>query len=243
VDFSISPIIFIIAAPLIPSLVWLFFFLREDMNPEPRRLVIYTFTAGALVSILILALQVLIQHIAFAVQGTTDTTLFTITLLALIEEVLKFGAAYWAVSREPAFDEPIDAMIYTIAAALGFATVENFFVAVNSVGSFAAAALPDAAETLALRFAGATFLHALAAGIMGYAWAKTFTSARVWTIIAVGIAGATAVHAAFNYLIFRFQHENLIYPTALLIAALCIVLADFERLKTTPQTEQQKTEV
>ena len=54
-----------------------------------------------------------------------ELSILSLTGLALIEEIIKFVASHFAARRSPAFSEPVDAMIYMIVAALGFATLEN----------------------------------------------------------------------------------------------------------------------
>ncbi|MEK7513014.1 MAG: PrsW family glutamic-type intramembrane protease, partial [Patescibacteria group bacterium] len=160
--------------------------------------------------------------------------------LAVVEEVLKFLAAYWAVNRNPAFDEPVDAMIYMIAAALGFATVENLFIAGKSFDLLRAETFGPSAETLLLRFAGATLLHTLTAAIVGYYWARgrlVLRGVRDWLhtsfleCLTVGLLFATVAHVLFNYLVLKFQNQNLLYPSLLLIGIAFFVIEDFERLR------------
>ena len=47
---------------IIPSLVWLWFYLREDRkHPEPLIVVVYAFFLGALGTFLVLAVQMLLK--------------------------------------------------------------------------------------------------------------------------------------------------------------------------------------
>ncbi len=55
--------LFTIGVAVIPAIIWLVFFLREDLHPEPRRLLVVTFCFGALVSIPVLGMQVLFQNL------------------------------------------------------------------------------------------------------------------------------------------------------------------------------------
>lgn len=221
----------------IPSLIWLSFFLREDTHAEPKRLLFYTFAAGAFVSLFVLAVQYAFQETVLALSGGAA---LLIVGLALIEEVFKFSAAYWSIAHDPHFKEPIDAMIYMITAALGFATVENLFALSGSFSGASLASLGAAVSTLGLRFMGATFLHTLAAGIIGYYWARGAMRGKVRRGIAIGLVLATAVHAAFNYLIATFQNANLlIYPSLFLLSAAFFVLIDFERLKVAEKAERE----
>ena len=118
------------------------------------------------------------------------------------------------------FDEPVDAMIYMIVAALGFAAVENIAAAAKGSGL--------AFETTSLRFIGATLLHTISSGLLGYYWAKEIiTKRRVFLYI--GFALATVLHVIFNYLILNY--EPVVVPTTFLIVAALLILYDFEKLK------------
>jgi len=62
------------------------------------------------------------------------------------------------------FDEPTDAMIYCIIAALGFASVENLMILFKI-------SFPDFGQAIGImgfRFLGATLLHTLASAMVGY---------------------------------------------------------------------------
>lgn len=229
----ISVIAFLTA--LMPALVWLIFFLREDVHPEPKRMIAYTFAVGGLISFPVLATQIIFQTL---IPSIIQSAIILIIGLALIEEVFKFLAAYWAVNNKPAFDEPIDAMIYMIAAALGFATVENIFIVGNSLNLIDNFMLNTTMNTLSLRFVGATLLHTLTSGLVGYYWARARMKKSFAGNIAAGLTLATIIHTIFNYLILKFQTSNLLYPSVFLIVAAFFLLNDFEKLK----AEEVKTE-
>ncbi|PIU98790.1 hypothetical protein COS60_01185, partial [Candidatus Wolfebacteria bacterium CG03_land_8_20_14_0_80_39_317] len=126
----------------------------------------------------------------------------------------------------PFFDEPIDAMIYMITAALGFAMVENIAIMFNIK------ILSEAFSIITLRFVGATLLHALSSGLVGYYWAKGIISNRTKLLVFKGIVFATLLHMVFNYLILSFK-ETLIYPTIFLIIVALLIFWDFEKIKPT----------
>lgn len=218
----------IIIGALLPSLAWLFFFLKEDVHPEPKRLIIYTFGIGALITIPTLLIQIAFQNFLLVSVGT----ILLVIILALIEELSKFLAAYFAIHKNPAFDEPIDAMIYMIVAALGFATIENLFILSNILTTTTSASLSQATNVLLLRFVGATLLHVLASGLLGFYWAKGKLEARVAPFLVKGIIVATLIHTIFNYLVLKFENNNLLYAGIFLIVASFFVLQDFEKLKT-----------
>ncbi len=220
-------VIFILSA--IPAIVWLIFFLKEDDHPEPKTLVVKTFFAGALISIPVLSLQLLFQNV---LSPSINNLLFTVIGLAFIEEIFKFTAAHLAVGHNKAFNEPVDAMIYMIVAALGFATVENFFITWSNLPLASFAGIFTAVSTLGLRFIGATLLHAIASGALGYYWALGHFE-HMEHRIGIGILLATTIHAVFNLLVYQFQNSHVFYPTFFLMIAAIIILTDFEKLKKT----------
>lgn len=226
----------IIFLALLPGLTWLFFYLKEDPHPEPKRLITIVFINGALFAFAAFLVQIIFKRFGWAVDMTSDipatlaqpyTLILTIILFSLIEEISKFAAAYLVVHNKPEFDEPIDAMIYSVVAALGFATVENLGSIFPQNGQ--KLAIDIAVETLFLRFVGATLLHALAGSFIGYYWALSIRKMGLKRYLVMGIIIATVLHAVFNYLIIAYG--GLIYNLVLVTVVGFFSLADFEKLK------------
>ncbi|TSA45358.1 PrsW family intramembrane metalloprotease [bacterium] len=212
----------------LPSIIWLVFFLKEDIHPEPRRILLFTFFAGALISIPALLLQLAFQKF---VAGPLNVFLILVLGLAIIEEIFKFFSAYWSVNKEPAFDEPVDAMIYAIVAALGFATVENIFIVGSKIDSLSLNGVIASISTLGFRFIGATLLHSLASAFAGYYWAIGRKTGKLFPNIALGLCIATLIHFVFNFLIYRFENVNLLYPSLFLVFISFFIFKDFSNLK------------
>jgi RsiW-degrading membrane proteinase PrsW (M82 family) len=246
---------------LVPGFAWLIFYLSEDPHPEPKRLIVYTFIVGivsgfftiiieelfnaATAAVGIPSLAALTQIIqtsaggAAAATGIDATTilqlLFLLLGLAAIEELMKFSAAYFAVGKSPELDEPIDAMIYMIVAALGFATLENIGAITNVAAAAASgqgAIFVNIFETVSLRFVGATLLHSLTSAIVGYHWALGIMHKKVPHYLASGLIFATILHACFNYLILNYAPIG--YSVLFLLVIGFFVLNDFEKLKVAP---------
>ena len=204
----------------VPGLIWLAFFLQEDArHPEPKRLIFSTFLLGGLVTFLVLPLQLMTKTF-FEYLGYADTNTIAIFSLAGIEELLKFVIVFLWIGWRKDFDEPIDAMIYMITAAIGFATVENVATAIKAANSF---------ELLTLRFIGANLLHSLASGIVGFYWAFGLKSGRLKRYLAIGLIAASLVHAIFNVLMLNWGPGIRILIFLIFIAF--FVLNDFELLK------------
>ncbi len=211
---------------ILPGFVWLMFYLQEDEHPEPKRMIAKVFFAGVFMTVVIVILQFLFQELSkWIIIPRQDFV--SIAVFAGIEEVFKFLAAYWVIRRSKFFDEPVDAMIYMIVAALGVATVENVLIAINIMQT----GLNEVFNTITLRFLGATLLHALSSGTVGYAWAVGMMRKRVGLWVLFGLINAIALHSVFNYFIMIFDRQILIYPTLFLIVAAFFIFYDFEKLK------------
>lgn len=221
------PFFVALAASFLPGLLWLFFFIREELHPEPKKLIAYAFSVGGLMSIPALAVQVALKYAI-----PTSLPILTLIAFAFVEETFKFFAIYGTMRKNPALGEPVDVMIFAITAALGFATIENFFIIAGSWKTLTSLSVGGAIETAGLRFVGATFLHALASGVVGYYWARGMVRKTIRISIAQGLVIATLLHAFFNFLILEFQKENnLVYPSIFLMFILFFVLIDFEKLR------------
>ena len=118
-------------------------------------------------------------------------------------------------------------MIYMIVAALGFATLEN----IGAISGLTpqAALLPAVFETVSLRFVGATLLHTLTSGVVGYYWAVGIVKGRSNRYLPPGLVIAAILHTTFNYLILTYG--DTIYSVILLIIVGFFVLNDFEDIK------------
>lgn len=198
-----------------PAILWLIFFLREDAaRPEPKRMIIYTFIGGALAAGVSVIPEFYLQQYFPPPADIPDYISPLLGPFAFIEELVKFLIVYLIVKRSSYFDESVDAMIYMITAGLGFAAVEN---TLNLIGA------ESVIRIFTLRSIGATLLHALASGILGFYWARGY--------LISGIIMATLLHWGFNYFILLYQNIE-IYTTGLLLVAAIFLFRDFEVLKT-----------
>lgn len=223
-----------------PALGWLYFYLSEDIHPEPWKKIARTFIAGIAIAPIVLFLEnvfvgdLLHLDISFA--------LFLGFLVAAgIEEGMKFFAAL-PMEHDSALDEPIDAMIYAITASLGFATAENILISLREIydvfsplQTFAFAnisLLSSTIEILSIRFIGATLLHTLATGILGYYWALSIRDKNKNHLF-VGFLLAIGLHTIFNYLIIYYGEYSFLYTSSILLFAAFFLFKDFEILKRT----------
>lgn len=226
--------VLLIALGLIPSLVWLSFYARKDCHPEPKNLLAQTFLMGIIISPVAIILQFSFAQLGYLVTGISqaviqDTSYFFLWA-AVVEEVIKFYAVRLLIMRSPEFDEPIDAMIYMITAGLGFAAMENVLVMFRVFPDGAQAAL----ATWALRFTGATLLHALSSGLLGYFVAMSwFFHDHKRKLVVIGLIMATIFHFTFNTFLSAFENHftGLIYSTSLLLIMAFLLSILFDKIK------------
>lgn len=186
-------------AGLIPALVWLVFWLFEDVRrPEPRRLVMRTFIIGMCAVPVVLPLESAMLGV-FPLSGGQPT--FGLLLSwAAIEELVKLVLALLFILRSSAVDEPIDIPIYMISLALGFSALENTLFLLTPI---AGGELAESIITGNLRFIGASLIHILSSAVIGGALAFAFYRERMtkmWFGV-VGVILAVSLHAVFNFLI------------------------------------------
>ncbi|NCO44562.1 PrsW family intramembrane metalloprotease [Candidatus Wolfebacteria bacterium] len=223
----VIPYALFFALGLLPSFAWLIFFLKEDVHPEPKKMIFKVFLSGFFITFIVIAIQFLFQNI-FNFYKVADSNPFSLFVFALSEEILKFIAVYFVVRKSKFFDEPVDAMIYMIVAALGFAMLENLAIMLSIIK------VSEAFGVITIRFVGATLLHALSSAIVGYWWAKGLLSIKrglaMGAQIAKGIIIATILHTFFNYLIMTSK-DAVVYPVIFLTIVAMFIFWDFEKIK------------
>ncbi len=227
-------IILALVGGLVPALIWLFFWLREDdcknqhtiayiCEPEPKPMLFLTFATG----MLMVPFALIIERSVYPyVAG-----LYLIVVWSFIEEALKL-IGYWFINAKSKFiNEPSDPAIYMLTCALGFAAAENAFFL------YQALALGNTIDTALggqlLRFVGASLLHVGASGVVGICIGLAFFHGRFSRLIgtSIGLILATTIHAIFNYLvIFAQQTDILRVFTFVWVLALGLIVL-FERIK------------
>ena len=210
---------------LIPSLLWLWFWLKEDEgHPEPKELLTIVFIMGMIAVIVVLPIQKFIQDHISSSNGQ-------LVLWAAAEETLKYLAVLLVLCKTNNADEPIDWPIYLITAALGFAALENMLFLLKmfplSIGTTLSLSMGN------LRFLGANLLHAISSGIIGIAIGISFYMER-WeknTFLFFGFIVAIALHSTFNFFIIRNNGNDFLKVLAFLWVVTIIIMLLFEKVR------------
>ena len=223
---------FCIVFGVLPSIIWLCFYLRKDVHPESNPMVIKIFFYGALIALPAIFLEIGIFSVIGELKFLPSivTVLNTFLGVALVEEVLKYLVVREKVLNSPEFDEPIDAMLYMIIVALGFAAVENILILFGLAPTFL---IVEALSISLFRFLGATFLHALVSGTVGFFIAiSLFETKRRNQIITFGLGLAILLHGLYNFAIMKIEGNLKLLILSIIIIGLAVFVSlGFKRLQ------------
>jgi len=211
---------------VLPSLIWLLFYLREDVKPEPKKLVIKVFILGMLFAFpaALFEFFILRETSKLKFPQILNSILANFLIIALIEETAKYLVVKKEVLKSSELDEPIDLMLYMIISALGFAATENVLLAFSKEKYL---------EILVGRFLSATFLHALCSGILGYFLALSFlTQEKKKIFLFSGFFTAIFLHGLYNFSIIEVEGDlKFSIIGIILIFSAVFVRFCFQRLK------------
>ncbi len=216
-------ILYALLGGILPALLWLWFWRREDkLHPEPRRLILLAFIMGMIAIPFVIPIE---RFTATIFSGG-----LLILVWASIEELLKYAFAYFSVLRNKEMNEPIDEVIYMITVALGFAALENtlFLIEPLSDGRFV-----ESVVTGNFRFFGATLLHTLSSATIGvfmaFAFYKSKSKKMLYT--GIGIILAVLLHTLFNFSIINNNETSTLLVFAFVWAGIIILLLILEKIK------------
>lgn len=209
---------------IIPALLWLWFWLKEDReDPEPNGLIAFCFFFGMILVFLVIPMEQFIKNI-------TSSNELQIIGWASIEEIMKLLVVVAILSRTKYLHKPIDWPIFIITVALGFAALENVFFLIKplSLGQATVGLL-----TGQLRYLGSTLLHTVSSGIIGISIGLSFygTKFKKEVYLFAGLISAIALHSAFNFFIMNNNGSDFLRVFAFLWVATIINLLLFEKLR------------
>ncbi len=223
-------IIFIFFFGILPSLIWLGWFLREDVHPEPKREISLVFLFGMLIALLAAFLETVFVFPLKFLPGMVTIVLGTVLITPIVEEYLKFFVVKKVVISNSVFDEPMDIPIYMITAALGFAAVENIFLLVPFISPFQIHKILVLSST---RFISATFLHAISSGFLGVFISYSFYKLRKRKIyFSLGLLLAILLHSFYNFYIIEARDFKGVL--ILFLISISFLLFFFKRLRKMP---------
>ncbi len=219
---STSAVLWGIVGGILPALIWLQFWLKEDEHPEPRRRIIATFLAGMIAVPFVIPFQLVSKDYLSGV--------WLVIAWVMVEEFFKLVAAWLGGLRTRDDDEPIDPVIYLMTAALGFAAVENTLFLLDPLSS---GQILHSVITGNMRFIGTTLLHLVSSATIGVGLGLAFFrghKSRIWHGLA-GFIVACALHAGFNLAIMNSSDDRAFIVFYAVWIAIIILALLFEKIK------------
>ncbi|MEK7514395.1 MAG: PrsW family glutamic-type intramembrane protease [Patescibacteria group bacterium] len=225
-----------LAGGILPALVWLLFWLREDRkHPEPKGLIALAFIAGMIAVLLVLPFEMITASLVAPFEqffyGLFSQPLFlTFLIWAFLEETFKYVASYITVLRRKEMNEPVDAAIYLITTALGFSALENAFFLLQPFlnGDWVGGVVSGN-----FRFIGASLLHVIASAtvgmFVGMAFYKGKSARRMATLW--GLVCAIILHALFNLFIIENSGAYTFVVFASVWVLVIVLMLFFQKIK------------
>lgn len=189
----ISKFWYVISA-LLPAVLILFYIFKQDVFPEPKKIVFKTFLFGCATT---LGLRLLITDIdTFSetyLKGETYNFFDSFFRAAFLEEFFKLIVLIFFCTRKVEFDEPMDGIVYGVAASLGFAAYENIsYILYTSSG--------PSYEIAVIRAFTAVPMHALCGVTMGFFISQTLYEKRFnFVYLFLSLAVPVFMHGLYNF--------------------------------------------
>jgi RsiW-degrading membrane proteinase PrsW (M82 family) len=185
----------LILAAIAPAfIVIIYIYLKDKYEKEPKRIMLYSFLLGAVVSVLITTiLYVLFDYFLplnnkFSISHQFIKAFFVV---GLSEEFSKYVIVRYYSQPRKAFNEPFDGIVYAVMVSMGFAMVENLMYVFQG-----------GLEVALLRAFTAVPAHATFGIIMGYFMGKAkFNGMRIVDNL-IGLSLAIFFHGIYDFFLF-----------------------------------------
>ena len=184
-----------IFAALIPAIVILIYVYKQDKFPEPKKIVFKTFLFGC-ATVLAIDLFIPVLDNFSETNFTGDTYYFFDSFIraAFLEEFFKSVVLIFFCTRKSVFDEPMDGIVYGVAASLGFAAYEN----IDYVKYFSQKT--SILDISLLRTFSAVPMHALCGVIMGFfITLSIFNKKNNYIFLILALFVPVGMHGLYNF--------------------------------------------
>ena len=151
---------------VLPVIIILYYVYKRDKFPEPPRVVFITLILGFGITFPLLILIPFFEGVLENLDWGLESNNFFMSFIraAFLEEAMKFLILIYYCLHLDEFDEPMDAIVYGVAASLGFAAYENWDYVLTASNE----SISYAKEVALIRSFTAIPLHALAGIFMGF---------------------------------------------------------------------------
>ncbi|MEM5564944.1 PrsW family glutamic-type intramembrane protease [Psychroserpens sp. AS72] len=179
-------------APICVIILYIYF--KDKYDKEPKRLLVFSFLLGAIVSIIVTTIiyfgfdMVLPLKDEFSVP---QQFVKAFLVVGLTEEFSKYIIVRFFNQPKKHFDEPFDGIMYAVMVSMGFAATENVFYVLE--GGYV---------TGVLRAFTAVPAHATFGILMGYFMGLAKFSKNRITLNLLGLLLAVTFHGFYDFFLF-----------------------------------------
>ena len=151
---------------ILPAAIILYYVYKRDKFPEPPRVVLVTLFLGFGITFPLMLLIPFAEGILENLDWDIESNNFYMSFIraSFLEETMKFLILVYYCLHLDEFDEPMDALVYGVAASLGFAVFENWEYVMGAADE----SIGYAKDVAFVRAFSAVPLHALAGVFMGF---------------------------------------------------------------------------
>lgn len=208
-------ILLILAATLPGILVIVLIYYMDKYEKEEKLPIIICFTLGVLCTLPVIELNKTgLSKLFNNPKEILPTLFYAFIYIAVVEELIKLLVLLLYPYRQAFFNEPFDGIIYAVAIAMGFATLENFLYAST-----------QKLDLIILRAFTAVPAHASFAVMQGYFVGKAkFNPKKQVQLIGFGLLVSVITHGLYDFFIIQEKFEGLIIA-AIFTLSICIFMA------------------
>lgn len=179
-------------APVIVVIIYIY--VKDKYEKEPRKLLLYNFLLGGIISILITTLLYYVFDNVLPLlnyQNVLHQFIKAFFIVGFTEEFSKYIIVRYYAQRNKAFNEPFDGIVYAVMVSMGFAATENIFYVLE--GGY---------ETAIARALTAIPAHATFGVLMGFYMGKAKFSKNKSILNLTGLLLAIIFHGAYDFFLF-----------------------------------------
>ena len=213
---TITELIFFVLLSTGPGLFISWWIYKKDKHaPEPHLHLAISFILGMVIILPAYILETAGSSVINVSKDPIETLIYSMFIIALTEEGLKFSVLRLYNYTNNDFDEPMDGIVYAVMISMGFATLENIMY-VNSYGL----------QVGLLRMFTAIPAHAAFAVLMGYYAGKAkFAPKNKRTLLLVtGLSFAVLSHGLYDFFLLQQNFPLLVY-VAFIVLIVSIIIA------------------
>jgi protease PrsW len=175
-------------------IIIIYIYLKDIYEKEPKKLLLYNFLLGAIVSIIVTTILYFIINSILPLPdqySIFQQFIKAFFVVGLTEEFSKYIIVRYYAQPKSAFNEPFDGIMYAVMVSMGFAATENISYVIQ--GGY---------QTAIIRAFTAVPAHATFAILMGYYMGKAKFSKNKIVLNLLGLLLALIFHGAYDFFLF-----------------------------------------